>query len=79
MISQEVGGTDNGVYQIKMAMLEFDDIPSEAGSDPSPTTTTAIPSATSASTSKHALGLGILHTCAMYVLAMHVLLYTRVR
>lgn len=27
----------------------------------------------------NAIGLGILHGCALYVLAMHVLLYTRVR
>lgn len=100
--SQEVGGTDNGVYRIQLAMLEFDDIPSDSGPDSSPTVGAATSSGTSAVTSTHskkppsdpissvisivehgsaanAFDLGLVHGCAIYVVAMHVLLYTRVR
>lgn len=75
-------------------MLEFDDIPSDSGPNSSAAegaaTTTVTPAATSTHSKKppndpvhgsatNALGLGILHGCAIYVLAMHVLLYMRVR
>lgn len=37
--SQKVGGTDNGIYEIQLAMIEFDDIPAEADVGASPTAT----------------------------------------
>ncbi len=101
-LSQEVGGTDNGVYHVQLAMLEFDDIPSDSGHDSSDTTGTVTSSGTPAATSTqsmkppnnpvssilsivehggaaHALRLGVLHVYAIYIVAMHVLLFTRVR
>lgn len=101
-MAQEVAGTDNGIYRIQLAVLEFDDIPSDSGRNPSVTVGTTSSSGTPAATSTSSrkppndpvssifsivehgsasktLGLGILKSCATYVLAPHVLLYTRMR
>lgn len=100
--SQDVGGSNNGVYRIQLAMLEFDNIPLESNPDPSATagttTSSGTPSATSTHIKKppsnpvssilsivehgsaaHAFSRGLLHGFAVYILAMHMLLCTRVR
>lgn len=52
--SQEVGGKDNGLYQIQLAMLEFDDIPSDADHNSSATATSSgTPAATSTNSNAH--------------------------
>ena len=55
--SREVGGTDNGVYRIQLAMLEFDDVPANSAHDSSATAGTATssvtPTVTSTNSNKH--------------------------
>ena len=91
--SQEVGGKDNGLYQIQLAMLEFDDIPSdpddESSGTPAATSTNGSqspnqPVGSALSTVEHGtavnnFSLGSFSWYALFVLALHVLLYTRVR
>lgn len=53
MLSQEVGGTDNGIYRIQLAVLEFEDIPSDSGPIASATAAPTTSSRTSAATSTY--------------------------
>ena len=49
--SQKVGGMDNGVYEIQLALVVFDDIPEDPSAHEKPTPTTSLASAPSSSTS----------------------------
>ena len=48
--SQKVGGMDSGIYEIQLAVVEFDDIPT-TDADAKPTTISSLPSAPSLSSS----------------------------
>ena len=83
-LPQEVGGNDNGLYRVQLAMLEFDDIPSDPDHDsPATATSSSTPAASSVlSTPEHGnaakvFGFGFLHRYTMYILALHVLVYSR--
>ena len=94
-LPQEVGGTDNGFYRVQLAMLEFDDIPSDPDHDSSTTASSSGSPATSTGTNKHpnipvnsspsiadhadAFVLGILSGYAVCTLAVHVWFHPRVR
>ena len=58
--SQTVGGMDNGVYQIELAVLEFDDIPQSPDGKPS-STTVAPPRSTDAASPTKVAGHGTPH------------------
>ena len=85
-LPQEVGGIDNGLYRVQLAMLEFDDIPSDPDhNSPATVTASGTPAASSVpNTPEHgnaanAFGFGSLRRYVMYILALHVWFHPRVR